>query len=166
VRPWLLAVLFVVALPATARADCPDADLLPTTRNLSDVRAALLCLHNEARAERDLPRLREDAKLRRAAAEHSADMIDDGVFAHGDFVERLLDSGYADDEWVFGENLAWGAGELATPSAVMDEWLDSTGQRRTILDRDFRDVGIGIKPGLPTDETVGITITVDFGGRG
>jgi uncharacterized protein YkwD len=166
-RACLLALVFIAVLPASASANCANADTVPTADNLPAVRAALLCLHNEARAQRDVPKLREDARLRRAATAHSAEMIEDRLFRHGDFVERLLDSGYANgDEWAFGENLAWGAGELATPAAVMAAWLDSSGQRRTILQRDFTHLGIGIRLGLPTDPTVGVTITTDFGGRG
>ena len=46
-------------------------------------------------------------------------MVEDGFFGHTGrrdttFVERILDAGYARDadDWVFGENLAWAAGEL------------------------------------------------------
>ena len=38
------------------------------TANEAAVRAAILCLHNQIRADRGLPLLRENARLRRAAA--------------------------------------------------------------------------------------------------
>lgn len=153
--------------PRAARADdCADANAVPTSTNLPEVRAAILCLHNRAREKSGLPPLKEDAKLRKAANEHSAEMVRDRFFGHGDFVERLLESGYADDRWDFGENLAWGAGDISTPQALMTAWLDSPGQRKTILTKGFRHLGIGLKLGLPTDPTVGITVTTDFGDRG
>ena len=65
-----------LAAPSTAFADCPDADITPAAGNLDQVRAAFLCLHNEVRADRGLPKLKENARLRKAAAKHSADMVD------------------------------------------------------------------------------------------
>ena len=53
--PTLVAALLFGALiaPASAYADCAGADLAPSADNVGEVREALLCLHNEARAERD-----------------------------------------------------------------------------------------------------------------
>ena len=91
----VLAALAVLALPAAASAandggkrkarsstECANTDLVPTAENLAAVRAAVLCLHNRERGERGLPPLREHAKLRQAAAGHSADMVARGFFAH------------------------------------------------------------------------------------
>ncbi len=150
----------------------PGADLVPTTGNLADVREALLCLHNEERAERSLPALKEHARLRRAAAAHSGDMVERGYFSHtarggATFVDRILDARYAGrfDGWQLGENLAWGTGALATARGVMDAWMDSPDHRRTILRRAYRDVGFGIRLGVPHDDGVGATFTADFGVR-
>jgi uncharacterized protein YkwD len=166
-RTFLFALVFcALAFPASALADCPDADLIPTAQNLGDVRDALLCLHNEERRQRGLPALKDNPRLKRAAVAHTEDMLENGYFGHGSsFAKRILKAGYAEtgDDWELGENLAWGAGELATPQAVMDAWMDSPGQRSTILSRDFRQLGIGIRLGLPNDPTVGVTITADFG---
>jgi uncharacterized protein YkwD len=169
----LVALLFgLLAAPSTASADCPGADLIPAADNLAEVRAAVLCLHNEERAERSLPALKEHARLRRAAAGHSADMVHRGYFSHTarggvTFVDRILDAGYARrfDGWQLGENLAWGTGQLATARGVMAAWMDSPDHRRTVLRRAYRDVGIGIRLGIPRDDGVGATFTVDFGVR-
>ena len=167
-----LVLGMLAAAPSTALADCPGANLIPTAENLDEVREAVLCLHNEVRADRSLPPLRENARLRRAAAGHSADMVDKGYFSHtargGEtFVDRILDAGYARrfDGWQLGENLAWGTGELATPAGVVAAWMDSPGHRHTMLRRAYRDIGLGIRLGVPYDGSVGATFTADFGVR-
>ena len=98
------------------------------------------------------------------------DMVAEGYFDHtslnGDtFVDRILDAGYAkrNDGWTIGENLAWGTGELSTPQAIMNAWMNSAGHKANILKRAYKEVGIGIRLGVPTDNGVGATITADFG---
>jgi uncharacterized protein YkwD len=173
-RRTLAAALAVGALaaPTTAYADCPDADITPAAGNLEQVRAAVLCLHNEIRAGRGLPKLKENARLRKAAAKHSADMVEKGYFSHTSpgeqtFVDRILDAGYvrASEGWTLGENLAWGTGELATPAKLMDAWMASSGHRTTLLKRGYREVGFGVRLGVPTDDAVGVTVTADFGAK-
>ena len=54
-----------------AAAPCENTNVLPSAENLEVVRAAILCLHNQIRAENDLPTLRDNSKLRKAALAHS-----------------------------------------------------------------------------------------------
>ena len=81
------------------------------------------------------------------------------------FVDRILGAGYAKktDGWTLGENLAWGTGDLSTPQGVMNAWMNSSGHKANILKKAYREVGIGIRLGVPTDSGVGATITADFG---
>jgi uncharacterized protein YkwD len=153
-----------------AAAPCQNTDLLPSSENLELVRAAILCLHNQIRAEKGLPTLRDNSKLRKAAVSHSAAMVSGGYFDHtspsGDtFVDRIIGSGYAkrNDGWTIGENLAWGTGDLSTASGVMQAWMNSAGHKANIVKRAYREVGIGIRLGVPNDNGVGATITADFG---
>ena len=189
----LSALSAVAALPAAAHASkpergadahggrharaaqatpCPDADLLPAAGNLAAVRAAVLCLHNRIRAERGLPLLRENTRLRRAAVGHSTDMVARGYFEHTapggvSFVDRILAANYArqDQGWSLGENLAWGTNSLSTPSGVVEAWMDSPGHRANILRRAYREIGLGIALGVPSDSSSGATFTADFGVR-
>jgi uncharacterized protein YkwD len=154
----------------TSQVICSNTDVLPTSENVDQVRAAILCLHNQIRAQNGLPLLKENAKLRKAALRHSADMVGEGFFDHtspdGDsFVDRILDAGYAkrNDGWTLGENLAWGTGDLSSAKGVMDAWMNSSGHKANILKRAYKEVGIGIKVGVPSDDGVGATITADFG---
>ena len=157
---------------AVAAQACANTDVLPTADNLSVIRAAVLCLHNQVRAQQGLPALKENAKLDRAALGHSGDMVSEGYFDHTtpggtSFVDRILAAGYVkrDAGWTLGENLAWGTGDLSTPDGVMNSWMNSPGHKANILKRAYREVGIGIHLGVPTDDTVGATYTLDFGVR-
>ena len=158
--------------PPRARASqqCANANLMPTAEDLDLIRAALLCLHNQVRASKGLPALRDNPKLRKAALSHSAEMVDEGYFDHtapkGDtFVDRILSAGYTkrNDAWSLGENLAWGTGDLSTPAGVMNAWMSSPGHKANILKRNYKEVGIGVRLGVPSDAGVGATFTADFG---
>jgi uncharacterized protein YkwD len=157
---------------AHAAADCPNADAMPSADNLAQVAAAVLCLHNQVRANAGLPALKLNAKLAKAALAHSADMVTQGYFDHSSpsgstFVDRILGAGYVrkDQGWTLGENLAWGTGDLSTPAGVMNAWMNSAGHKANILKRAYREVGIGVRLGVPSDNSVGATFTLDFGAK-
>jgi uncharacterized protein YkwD len=157
---------------AHASQTCANTDLMPTAENLDLIRAAVLCLHNQIRASKGLPALKENPRLRRAAVAHSSDMVDEGYFDHTEpsgatFVDRILGAGYArrTDGWTLGENLAWGTGDLATPAGVMQAWMNSAGHKANILKRAYREIGVGIRLGVPSDDGVGATFTADFGAK-
>ena len=153
-------------------APCVNTTITPDNTNLELVRVALLCLHNQIRVQAGLPTLKDNAKLRKAAVGHSNDMVNDGFFDHtspnGDtFVDRIIGAGYAkrNDGWTIGENLAWGTGELSTPQAIMDAWMNSAGHKANIVKKSYKEVGIAVRIGVPTDGTVGATVTADFGAK-
>src|SRR5262245_52384032 len=158
---FTIAVLALVALlaPAVAAAsagkstdgECAHADVEPAAGNLDDVRAAILCLHNQIRARHDLPLLRENARLRRAALGHSRAMVGERYFEHTTpggttMVDRIMRARYArpNEGWAVGENLAWGTGPLATARAAMQSWMNSPGHRANILRRTYRELGVGV----------------------
>jgi uncharacterized protein YkwD len=156
----------------TAQITCTNTDVVPTPETIEVVRGAILCLHNQIRAQNGLPLLKDNAKLRKAAIGHSSTMVSQGFFDHtspdGDtFVDRIIGAGYTkrNDGWTLGENLAWGTGDLSTAQGVMNAWMNSAGHKANILKKAYREVGIGIKLGVPTDNGVGATITADFGAK-
>ena len=176
--PGLAFVLALGALlaPATSQAQgCANTDLLPSRANLERVRDAVLCLHNRERAGHGLPRLRENPKLRRAAERHSENMVGAGFFDHtapsgATMVDRIRRTGYTSRArgWSLGENIAWGSGRLATAAQIHRSWMRSPGHRANILQRAFREIGIGIETGLPVRLSAaqsGATYTADFGVR-
>jgi uncharacterized protein YkwD len=146
---------------------------MPTADNVELVRAAVLCLHNQIRQQHNLPLLKENLRLRKSASGHSADMVDEGYFDHTtpggvDFVDRIVGAGYTrrNGAWMLGENIAWGTGDLSSPAALMQAWMNSPDHKSNILKRSYREIGIGISLGVPKDAGVGATITADFGAKG
>ncbi|HYZ29650.1 MAG TPA: CAP domain-containing protein [Thermoleophilaceae bacterium] len=156
-----------------AEANCADAEVQPTPQNVDHVSDVILCLMNATRTGAGLPPLQEQDQLASASVEHSQDMVDNGYFAHDsqdgrDVVARLKAVAYIpkDGQWVVGENLAWGSGTLATPSALVNAWMNSPPHRENLLAADYRDVGIGLVFGTPrSDVPDGVTVTTDFGMR-
>ena len=151
---------------------CSNTDVMPTADNVELVRAAVLCLHNQIRQQHNLPLLKDNTKLRKAAAGHSGDMVDEGYFDHttpdgSSFVDRIIGSGYVkrNDAWTLGENLAWGTGDLSTANGVMQAWMNSSGHKANILKRSYKELGIGIRLGTPSDAGVGVTISAEFGAK-
>ena len=185
--PGLAIVLALAALlapvPSQARPTtkakasqaCANTDLKPTRANLELVRDAVLCLHNRERAARGLPKLKENPKLRRAAERHSGNMVTASFFDHtspggSTMVDRIRRTGYTSRarSWALGENIAWGSGRLATAAQINRSWMNSSGHRANILQRSFREIGIGIETGLPVRLSAaqsGATYTTDFGFR-
>ena len=120
------------------------------TQGLSDirqVRAAMLAAVNAERKRAGSPPLTANPKLDQAAQHHAADMLARSYFAHespeGHSVrERSKDAGY---DWrAIGENIAEGQTSLAE---VMKTWMNSPGHRHNILDRDFKELGVGLALG-------------------
>lgn len=167
----------VLAPAATAVAPpppvaCDHTELLPDSANLHLIRAALVCLHNQVRAQHGLSALAENGALAAAGTAHAADMVQRGYFAHTtpegvDFSDRILAARYAghDDDWSVGENLAWGTAALSTPAALMRAWLGSEAHRHNILTPAYREVGFGLSLGAPTGTGTGITVSAEFGAR-
>jgi uncharacterized protein YkwD len=169
-RPAKPAVAKIALGVRTARQGCEHADLAPTGANDDAIRAAVLCLHNQIRADRGLPLLRENARLRRAAEGHSSDMVSRGYFEHTTpsgvtMVDRIMAARYTSPRvgWALGENLAWGTGSLATPRSIMRAWMDSPGHRANVVKRAYRELGVGVVSGVPSGRGAGATYTADFG---
>jgi uncharacterized protein YkwD len=158
--------------PVRARVaqECANQDVAPTRGNERLVRAAILCLHNQIRAQRGLPALRENARLRKAAVGHSSNMVSRRFFEHttpagATMVDRIRAARYVprNAAWALGENLAWGTGSLATPRGIMRAWMNSPGHKANIVKRAYREIGIGVVVGIPSGESEGATYTADFG---
>ena len=160
------------ARKARVAQECANADLEAKKDNLPQIRAAILCLHNQIRVDNDVPALRENKRLRRAALGHSRHMVTDAFFEHTtpegvSMVDRILRVKYVreDEGWVLGENLAWGTGSSGTPRGAVEAWMESPGHRANILKRSFREVGVGVVLGVPVSDAAGTTYTVEFGFR-
>jgi uncharacterized protein YkwD len=155
------------AVAASAAASEPRE--APTVR----LERAAVCLINNRRAARGLTRLRLNRRLGVAAFWHTHDMVRRNYFGHvsgrgRDVVDRLHMSGYLGGRfsWTVGENLAWGSGSYGTPEHIVQEWMESPGHRRNMLDPRFREIGIGVIYGSPVRTRLpAATYTTTFGGR-
>jgi uncharacterized protein YkwD len=171
-----LAVAAPVALaddPAATDTTCAGADLQPAAGNIDQVAQATLCLLNLERRVSSLPPLTEQSQLTQASSGYSADMVARQFFDHVSpdgktLVDRLTAVGYLGsvDTWAAGENIAWGTGDLSTPRSIVQAWMNSPPHRENILDTTFREIGLGIAPGVPQQNAgTGATYTTDFGVR-
>jgi uncharacterized protein YkwD len=165
-RPYLLLALpltcAMLLLPAGAAsaAGCADERLLPDASNTAQIRAATRCLINKERARFGRKRLAASASLNIPAQSFAQQMVKDAFFDHVGpaGVSVLLrvkrQSNYITKRtprYGVGENIAWGAGVLATPLETVRSWMHSPGHRRNILDRRYRDIGIGVAMGAPEE---------------
>jgi uncharacterized protein YkwD len=140
---------------------------------LSSDEKRILDLHNQTRARYGLPPLCVHPALTKAARSHSQDMLDRDYSSHtspdGETVKERIErfgytfSGYS--YYRYGENIYWGYGSSSGPDNAFDWWMSSSDHRANILNKDFRDIGIGVRKG--TYKTHGETTmyTVDFGVR-
>jgi uncharacterized protein YkwD len=110
----------------------------------------------------------------RAAQGHTEDMVSADYFGHygrsGDTpAGRMRAAGYLYSDnigYEVGENIAWGTGEDATPSMIVEAWMHSPLHRANILDARYRDTGIGVLASLPASVGKGhpgAIYTQDFG---
>ena len=130
-------------------------------------------LHNRMRAEKRLPRFCVHPGLTEAARAHSKEMLDKDYFSHSsfngeNFGVRLKREGYKSrgyKYWTAGENIAWGSGSYHTPVNRFDTWMKSSGHRTNILNKRFREIGIGVEEGTYKSHSGARMYTVDFGTR-
>ena len=142
-------------------------------QSLRDAHDAVLCLLNAQRGRHGLGSLRANARLRRAATEHSRAMVRRRFFGHVGPAElsllgRVRRTRYLAGAggWIIGENIGYGRWPHGTPASMVRSWMRSSGHRAIILRAGFRAVGIGIVPGVPgRPRARGATYTADFGAR-
>lgn len=134
----------------------------------------ILALHNTARIHRGLKALCVEPVLTKAARAHTQEMLDKDYISHNSFngetvEERLIrfdytSSGYS--YYLVGENIAWACGSSMDANDIFRWWMNSLPHRSNILNKDFRQIGIGIRSGTyKTCSQQARVYTVDFGTR-
>ncbi|MFF2512616.1 CAP domain-containing protein [Streptomyces sp. NPDC058086] len=135
--------------PATPKATASASpSTAGTTAPASAAVARVLALVNSERGKVGCSPLTLNAKLSKAAQDHSADMASHQNMSHtgsdgSDPGQRITAAGYS---WsAYGENVAFG---YSTPEEVMAGWMSSAGHKRNILDCGFKEIGVGLaQPG-------------------
>jgi uncharacterized protein YkwD len=163
------------AQPAAKHAaGCTGVNTMPSSANIAAIRHTTLCLLNRIRRAHHRHRLRNNPALQLVAQRYSQLMVADRFFDHvsptgATFVQRIRQTDYLASaaSWSLGENLAWGSGFYATPRETVNSWMHSPGHRHNILEPRYREIGIGVAPGTPTDAggVPGATYTTEFGKR-
>jgi uncharacterized protein YkwD len=163
-----VAALAIAPQAASARR-CHHTGADPNHISLHKAQTATLCLLNNQRRRRGLPRLHENHRLDLSSMRYARNMARHDFFEHGDFVGRIKRTAYLNGAgaWTVGENIAWGAGPYATPKGIVHMWMNSPPHKENILSRRFREIGIGIARGAPrSGVSGGATYATDFGARG
>ncbi|MFJ6606176.1 CAP domain-containing protein [Streptomyces lydicus] len=141
------------AKPATSTSTAPKAPAASPSASqaaapASGTAARILELVNNERAKAGCSPLALNAKLTKAAQDHSKDMAAHRNMSHtgsdgSDPGARITRAGY---NWsAYGENVAYG---YSSPESVMKGWMSSPGHKRNILDCSFKELGVGLaQPG-------------------
>lgn len=121
---------------------------IPTTdASVTNYEQEVIRLVNEIRAKNGLKALRHDWELSRVARYKSQDMKDNKYFAHNSPVYgtpfQMIKS-FGISFRSAGENIAKG---YATPQAVVNGWMNSSGHRANILNASYTHIGVGYVSG-------------------
>ena len=103
----------------------------------------LLRLTNLERNKQGLASLTLSSQLTKSARVHATDMATNGYFSHTGLNgstpwDRAKANGYTYS--FIGENIAAGS---PTPEGTINQWMNSPGHRRNILNPNFREIGFG-----------------------
>jgi uncharacterized protein YkwD len=164
----VLAAACALAAPAAASRTAPTA-------GSAALEQAVLAEVNALRSSKGLAPLRWSQPLASAARAHSAAMAQRGFFSHSSRdgsafwkrVQRYYGSrGYG--YWSVGENLLWSSPDVDAKGALR-MWLASPPHRKTLLTKEWREIGLGAvhvpsAPGTYGGRPVTI-VTADFGVR-
>ncbi|MFB9768128.1 CAP domain-containing protein [Nocardioides kongjuensis] len=145
------AVLLVVGPSSATPTSSDAADVASHDSSLApNLEAQVVALVNLHRERAGCQPLQLNKHLRRAARSHSKRMARAGVMAHflpgePSLHRRFAQAGY--DDWsLLAENVAAG---FASPSDVVDAWMNSPTHRHNILNCRLRDMGVGVMANEP-----------------
>ncbi|MFD4586935.1 CAP domain-containing protein [Streptomyces sp. NPDC058423] len=140
------------AKPAAPKPAAPKPSASPSTpassAPASGAVARVVQLVNSERSKAGCSPVTVNAKLTKAAQDHSTDMASHRNMSHtgsdgSNPGTRITRAGYV---WsTYGENVAYG---YETPEKVMAGWMSSPGHKKNILNCEFKEIGVGLaQPG-------------------
>ena len=158
--------------PSTAAA---AATPTATARYAAALQRSIVAQVNGVRRSFRAARLTVSAKLTRAGQEHARELALRGYFSHdwsdgspfGTWIRRFYPPAGA-RQWSAGENLLWSTPDLSAQRAV-EMWLASPAHRKILLDKRWRQIGLGVvqaenAPGYFGGQTV-VVAAAEFGVR-
>ena len=132
---------------AESGSDCPHASQLASEVSRRELRIAVRCLINSEREAREASKLTRDRSLQDAATSHAAVMVETDCLDHRcpgepSLETRIAKAGYFVDAqtWEYAEN----TGCARSAEAMVARWIASRVHRLYLLDRDYREVGVGV----------------------
>lgn len=135
---------------------------------------SVLCMVNRVRFSHGAGWLRASRPLASAATSHSAEMVARAFFSHvgadgAGVRRRVMRTGYIrrSRKTLVDETIAWGSGGFATPAQLVESFMQSPVHRSALLDRRYRDIGVGLLLGAPASGIPGpaATLTLNLGRR-
>jgi uncharacterized protein YkwD len=169
--PHLLSGFGPDATVAKKGGGCPNAHTDPQNLDQHAAADAIQCLINKKRHSHGKGNLSADGQLTGAAQHHSDYMVEHSCFAHecpgeSGMSSRIKQSGYLGGApvWGIGENIAAASGGRGSPANIVRAWMNSPPHRANILSGQFKNLGVGMAHGTPSNPgSRGGTYTVDFG---
>ncbi|MEU4223822.1 CAP domain-containing protein [Nonomuraea sp. NPDC026600] len=135
----------VTPTPTTRKTEAPPVpeSKASTTSIGTALENEVVRLTNAERAKGGCDPLKHDARLRKAAFGHSADMAKNDYFDHDsqdgrDMVDRMRAAGFTGSAWA--ENIAMGQRSAAE---VLRSWMNSDGHRQNIMNCSYTLIGVG-----------------------
>lgn len=151
---WKLAVQYQVGtseiIQANPQVSNPDLiypgqvlNIPQISSSVTSFEAEVVRLVNDVRQQNGLKPLKENWELSRVARYKSQDMLDHRYFSHtsptyGTPFQMIKSFGLS--YRTAGENIAKG---YATPQAVVNGWMNSSGHRANILNASYTQIGVG-----------------------
>lgn len=119
-----------------------------SSEQLFDLERQAFSLINQKRAETGLTPLAWSDEVARVARLHSENMVKYNFFGHagqdGSMVDDRADSLGLGKWRLIGENIAYNRGYARPVEIAVENWMQSEGHRQNILNRGWRESGIGI----------------------
>ena len=131
------------AVPTAVPTAEPTAAPTQQPSTEAELERAVFDLVNQERAKNGLDALKWAEDLAAVARAHSADMINRGFFSHTNPdgqspFDRLKNAGISYKS--AAENIAYGQ---RSAEAVMNSWMNSSGHRANILNKNLKEIGVG-----------------------
>jgi uncharacterized protein YkwD len=156
---------------AAAKQGCRAAKTPAVELSSKTLRRSLTCLIERQRARRDLRELEPKGSLKRVAQAHAELMVEQGCLDHtcpGEqpLEQRIRQSGYPRGarHWRYGSS----TGCAVSAKGMLRSWLRSDFHRENVLERKFRDLGVGVEQAAPESkgcQSDFATFAVVFGRR-
>lgn len=175
----LIAIILGLAAPAEAAQQASDSSALAAVASscagatiaAGDEHSrleAMYCGINVVRRANGLGFVRGSVPLNRSSV-MKADAVRKCGFTHTPcgmpFANTFKKAGYLPAR-AFGENLAWGQGELGSPLHTLQLWLNSPPHRKNLMARRWRDLGIAFERGRMFGRDGVALWVMQFGRRG